>query len=128
MSALSNYLENALLNHVLRNTAMSSPTTVYLALFTSDPGEAGGGTELSGDGYARQSVAFDAPSDGVADNTSDIEFPQATGDWGEVTHVGLFDAETAGNLLWYGALTASKTINTDDQFVVSAGDLDVSLA
>lgn len=128
MSALSNYLENALLNHVLRNTAMTSPTTVYLALFTSNPAEDASGTEVSGGAYARQSVAFDAPSDGVCDNTSGIEFPQATGDWGTVTHVGLFDAETAGNLLWYGALAASKTINTDDQFGMVAGALDVSLA
>lgn len=128
MSAISNYLETALINAVLRNTTYTSPTTVYLALFTSDPGEAGTGTEVSGGSYARQATAFDAPTDGVTQNTSDETFPTATASWGTITHVAVFDALTAGNMLFYGALSASKAIASGDQFVVKAGDLEISLA
>ena len=128
---LSDYLEENLLNHCLRNTAYTSPTTVYLALYTTDPTDADTGTEVSGGSYARQAVTFSAPEtqDGamVCKNSTDIEFPVATASWGTITHVGVRDAETGGNLLWHGALTTSKTINSGDQFNIKANDLVVGL-
>jgi hypothetical protein len=128
MAEMSNYLENALVNAVLRNTAYTSPTTVYLALYTSDPTDADTGTEVSGSAYARQSITFGAPSNGVSTNSAAIEFPQATGSWGTVAYVGIRDASTAGNLLFHTALDASKTIATGDVFRVAIGSLSVTLA
>ena len=128
MAEMSNYLENALVNAVLRNTAYTSPTTVYLALYTSDPTDADAGTEVSGNAYARQSITFGSPSNGVSTNSAAIEFPQATGSWGTVAYVGIRDASTAGNLLFHTALDASKTIATGDVFRVAAGSLSVTLA
>lgn len=129
MSAMTDYLEDKLLNHTFRNIAFTSPTTVYLALFTSAPGETGGGTEVSGGDYARQSITFGAPSpSGTIKNSADITFPTATADWGTITHVAIFDASTGGNMLVYGALTTSKTVGTGDTFKVSANNLTVTFA
>lgn len=128
MSEMSNYLENALINATLRNTAYTSPTTVYLALYTTDPTDADSGTEVSGNAYARQSITFGAPSNGVSTNSAAIEFPQATGSWGTVAYVGIRDASTAGNLLYHTPLDASKTIATGDVFRVAVGSLSVTLA
>ena len=128
MAEFSNYLENALINATLRNTAYTSPTTVYLALYTTDPTDADTGTEVSGAAYARQSITFGAPSDGVSTNSAAIEFPQAGGSWGTVAYIGIRDASTAGNLLYHSPLTASKTIATGDVFRVAAGSLSVTLA
>jgi hypothetical protein len=125
--SMSDYLENALLNAVLRNTPYTSPSQVYVALFTSDPTDAGTGTEVSGGGYARQAVTFNAPSNGQVTNASDILFPIATASWGTVTHVGIYDAQTGGNLLFSGALTTSKTISANDQLKIAAGSLSISL-
>lgn len=129
MTALSNYLEAALVNHILRNTAYTSPgTSIYVALFTSDPTDAGTGTEVSGNNYSRvQVTAWDAPTDGATSNTNVITFPAASASWGTVTHVGIFDAATNGNLLFHGALSTSKAIDTSDVFTFPAGSLDVSL-
>lgn len=128
MSEMSNYLENALINATLRNTAFTSPATVYLALYTTDPTDADSGTEVSGNAYARQSITFGAPSNGVSTNSAAIEFPQATGSWGTVAYVGIRDASTAGNLLYHTPLDASKTIATGDVFRVAIGSLSVTLA
>lgn len=128
MAEMSNYLENALINATLRNTGYTSPTTVYLALYTSDPTDADTGTEVTGNGYARQSITFGAPSNGVSTNSAAIEFPQATGSWGTVAYIGIRDASTAGNLLYHTALDASKTIATGDVFKVAIGSLSVTLA
>lgn len=128
MAEFSNYLENALINATLRNTAYTSPTTVYLALYTTDPTDADTGTEVSGAAYARQSITFGAPTDGVSTNSAAIEFPQAGGSWGTVAYIGIRDASTAGNLLYHSPLTASKTIATGDVFRVAAGSLSVTLA
>ncbi len=132
MSDISDYLETALLNAVLRNSSYSSPATVYLALFTSATADTGTGTEVTGGSYARQSVAFDAPRDVSGsmqcDNTSDIEFPVATANWGTVSHAAIYDASSGGNMLFHGALSVSRTINTDDQMKFAAGDLKVKLA
>ncbi len=126
MGAFTDYLENKLLDHVLRNTAYTSPTTVYVALFTAAPGEAGGGTEVSGGGYARQAVTFSAPSAGSTSNSSDITFPTATADWGTITHFAIFDASTGGNMLYYGQLTSSVTVNSGQQLTIPAGNLTIS--
>lgn len=127
MSKMSDYLENVLINAILRGIAYTSPATVYLGLFTSDPTDAGTGTEVSGGGYARQAVTFSAPSNGSTSNSAEVLFPQATANWGTVTHVGIFDAATGGNLLLHGALAVSKTIATGDQFKIAAGKLTVTL-
>lgn len=128
MSDLSNDLETKLINQVLRNTAYTRPTTVYAALYTTDPTDADSGTEVTGGSYARQSVAFNAPSDGATDNSADVTFPTATAAWGTITHVGLRDAVSGGNLLFHSALTASKVVGNGDTFKFNAGDLDASLA
>lgn len=128
MAEMSNYLENALINATLRNTSYTSPTTTYLALYTSDPTDADTGTEISGGSYARQAITFGAPSNGVTTNSAAIEFPTATGSWGTITHVGIRDASTGGNLLYHTPLDASKAINSGDIFRISTGNLSVTLA
>jgi hypothetical protein len=128
MSEMSNYLENGLLNAVLRNTSYTSPATVYVGLYTSNPGEGNTGTEISGGSYARKSATFGSPSDGVCTNSAAVEFDQASATWGTVSHVGLLDAITSGNLLFYTDLTTSKTIESGDIFKIAAGSLSVTLA
>ena len=128
MSEMSNYLENALINVTLRATTYTAPTTVYVALFTTDPTDAGTGTELSGNGYARKSATFGAPSNGASVTTADITFDQATGSWGTVGWIGIYDALTTGNLLYHTPLTTSKTIDTGDIFKIASGSLSVTLA
>jgi hypothetical protein len=129
MSAISNYLENALINATLRNTSYTSPATVYAGLFTSDPTDAGSGTEVSGGSYARKAITFAAPSNGVTTNSAvACEFDQATGSWGTITHFGIFDALTTGNLLYYGALTTAKTIASGDVFKFPTSSVTVTLA
>ncbi len=128
MAEMSNYLENALINAVLRNTSYTSPTTTYLALYTSDPTDADTGTEISGGSYARQAITFGAPSNGTSTNSAAVEFPQATADWGIISHVAIRDAVTSGNLLFHTALDASKTINNGDVFKISTGNLSVQLS
>lgn len=128
MAAMSNYLEDKLVNHTLRNTAFTTPgTSIYVSLFTTDPTDAGNGTEVTGGSYARiQVTSWDAPSsNGTTANTSVITFPTATASWGTVTHFGIHDALTTGNLLIHGALTASKVVGSGDVFQFAAGDLDV---
>ena len=131
MGAFSNYLENKVLDHTLRNTTYTPASTLYLALYTTDPTEANSGTEVSGGSYARQSLtpstAFGAASGGSVNNASDITFTVATGSWGTVTHFGICDASSGGNLLYYGALTASKTVGNGDTFRFPSGSLVVTL-
>jgi len=128
MSEMSNYLENALINGTLRATSYTAPTTIYLALYTTDPTDADTGTEVSGASYARQTITMGAPSNGVSTNSAAIEFSAAGGSWGTVTHIGIRDALTTGNLLYHTPLDASKTIATGDIFRVSVGNLSVTLA
>ena len=128
MAEMSNYLEDALINATLRNTTYTSPATVYVGLYTSDPTDANTGTEVSGGSYARTSVTFASPSNGVTTNSAAVEFPQATGNWGTVGWIGILDAATSGNLLYHTALDVSKVIDTGDIFKISAGNLSVTLA
>ena len=128
MAEFSNYLENALINAVLRNTSYTSPATVYVSLYTSDPTDADTGTEVSGGSYARTAVTFGAPSNGVSTNSADVTFPTATAAWGTVTHIGIHDASTAGNLLFHTPIDTSKTIDSGDIFKITSGNLSVQLA
>jgi hypothetical protein len=127
MAEMSNYLENALINATLRNTSYTSPATVYVGLYTTDPGEGNTGTEVSGGSYARTAVTFGAPSNGVSTNSSAVTFPTATGTWGTITHIGILDASTSGNLLYYTALDASKSIASGDVFTIASSNLSVTL-
>lgn len=128
MAEMSNYLEDALINATLRNTSYSSPAVVYVGLHTADPTDDGSGAEVSGGSYARTAVTFGAPSNGVSTNSADVEFPQASGTWGTITHIGIWDASSAGNLLYHTALDASKAISSGDIFKIASGNLSVTLA
>lgn len=121
MSAFTTTLENNVLDHVLANTAYTQPTAVYGALFTTATDDTGGGTEVSAGGYARVQIEMDAASGGSASNTNDETFGPATANWGTVSHFALYDAATAGNMLIHGALSASKTIETNDELKFAAG-------
>ena len=126
--SFSNYLETEILDHVFGGAAYTAPTTLYLALYTAAPGETGGGTEVStsGTAYARQSVAFTTTGN-TTSNTAAVEYPTATASFGTLTHEGVFDAATAGNMKAYASLSSSKTIDTGDVFRVPTGDLDITL-
>ena len=130
MAEMSNYLENALINATLRNTSYTSPTTVYVSLWTSDPTDAASGTEVStsGTSYARTSVTFGAPSNGASTNNADVTFPTATASWGTVGWIGINDASTGGNLLYHTALDTAKAIDSGDIFKIATGNLSVTLA
>lgn len=129
MSAASNYLELKLLDHALGTASFTAPSNVYLGLFTSDPTDADSGTEVStsGSAYGRQTITFDAAASGSAASAATVTFSAATANWGTITHIGIYDASTAGNLLFHGAVTTSKTIESGDTFQVSAGNLTISL-
>ena len=128
MAAMSNYLENKVLDYVLRDQADWAPAAVYLSLHTADPTDAGTGAEVSGGSYARQAITFNAAhaTAGTIDNSSVEEFtnmPACT-----VTHIGVWDAASSGNLLFFGAVTASKAVGAGDTISLSAGSLDITLA
>ena len=125
--SFSNYLETEILDHVFAGAAYTAPGTKYLALFTAvADGEAGSVTEVTGGGYARQTVAF-TTSGNTTSNNAAVEFPTATANYGTVTHVGVYDASSSGNLMAYAALSSNKTIETGDVFRVPSGDLDITL-
>ena len=128
MSALSDHLENEILDHILGTGAYTMPTTVYVGLSTGSFNDDNSGTELSGSNYARESISFGAASSGTASNDAAVEFNAATGSWGTVSHFGIFDALTSGNLLIHGALTASKVIETGDILKIAIGDMDITAA
>ena len=128
MAEMSNFLENALINATLRNTTYTSVATVYVSLWTSDPTDAGSGTEVSGGSYARTAVTFGAPSNGVTTNNADVTFPTATASWGTVGWIGINDASTSGNLLYHTALDTAKAIDSGDIFKIASGNLSVTLA
>ena len=127
MAGFSDYLENKVVGHVFGGSAYTAPSTLYVALYTSAPSDTGGGTEVSGGAYARQTAAFTVTND-TASNTSAIEYPTATANYGTVVAVGVFDASSSGNLLAYGNLTTSKTVSTGDVFRFNAGAIDITVA
>jgi hypothetical protein len=127
--SLSDYAELKILEHSVGKTSWTMPSPVYLALFTATPSDSGGGTEVSGGSYARVSLAskFAAAASGAITSNADIDFGTASANWGTITQIGIFDASTAGNLLWWGDLTASKTVNSGDGFKILSGSLTLSL-
>ena len=124
--SFTNHLETELLDFAFTTGTATRPTAWYVALYTAAPNDAGGGTEVSGSAYARQSVTFSV-SGNTASNNGAVEYPTSTGSYGTVSHVGVFDASTGGNLLAYSALNVSKAIATGDVFRIPAGDLDITL-
>ena len=127
---MSNFLENALINATLRNTTYTSVATVYVSLWTSNPGDDASGTEVStvGTSYARTAVTFGAPSNGVSTNSADVTFPTATASWGTVGWIGINDSSSGPNLLYHTALDTAKAIDSGDIFKISTGNLSVTLA
>lgn len=130
MAALSDYAEKLLLDWMMTTGSATRPTAWYVALYTAAPSDSGGGTEVSTGGYARQSVAFDAASSpgGTTSNSGVVSWTASGANYGTVTHIGIFDASTSGNLLWHGALTASKVVNDGDTLEFAVGNIDLTLA
>lgn len=147
MAALSNYLENKLVDHVFRGQSWSAtaPAQVWVALYTAAPSDAGGGTEVSGNNYARVAVdrsltawagtqgsgtttASSGTDVGVTSNNAAITFLVPSGSWGTVTHFGILDAVSGGNLLFHGALTVQQTVNTGNTVSFAAGQLTITFA
>lgn len=130
MSALSDYSEKLLLDWMMTTGTATRPTAWYIALYTSATNDASGGTEVSGNGYSRQSVTFDAGTSGTGttSNSNAPLFTAAGGNWGTVTHMAIYDAATGGNRLWHGAMTASKTIDDGDSLQFAIGNIDLTLA
>ena len=127
--SFTDYLEDKILKHVFTNVAYTSPTTLYVGLFTTAPTDAGGGTEITGMGYARKTATFTVSGTGtLATNTSAIDFDAATGTWGTIVAIAIFDAITSGNMIAWADLTVNKTIATGDILRIPAGDLDVTLS
>lgn len=135
MAHFSDYFENQIIDHMLRAQSFTPPATIYVALFTAVTGlEANSPTaEVSGGAYARQTIALTAASGGASDNNADITFPEATADWGTLTHLAIVDHATNSNwgtdvnVLMWAPLTASKTVNTGDTFKFPTGDVDASV-
>lgn len=144
MSAMSDYLENKLVDHLFRAQTLAAPASLHIGLLTAAPSDSGGGTEVAGSNYARASVTSSlanwagtqapgstAASSGTGGQTSNnavITFPTPSGNWGLVTHFGIYDAASAGNLLLWGSLTISKTINSGDTVSFPAASLTVTFA
>lgn len=124
--SFSDTFETTVLTWSFTTSSATRPTEWHIALYTASPSDPGGGTEVSGGGYARQAVTFTV-SGNTASNNAAIEWPVATSAYGTVTDVGVFDASTGGNLIAYAGLTTSKAIDTGDVFRLPSGDLDVTL-
>jgi hypothetical protein len=144
MSAMSDFLENKLVDQLFRGQTAPTTTTLYVALLTGAPSDTGGGTEVSGGSYARVAVtsslanwagtqaagstAASSGNGGQTSNNAAITFPTPAATWGTVTHFGIYDAASGGNLLFYGALTIAKTINQSDTVTFPAGSLAITFA
>ena len=130
MSAKSDYLEKKMLDYVLRDTADWAPSAVYLALHTANPTDAGTGAEVSGNGYSRQAITFNeaGSTNGQTTNSSAESFTASGGSFGTVTHFGIWDAASSGNLLYYGELTAPKTIADGDTIQFAADSITITEA
>lgn len=130
MAALSDYSEKLILDYLMTTGSATRPTNWYVALYTAAPNDAGGGTELSGSGYAREAVTFAAATSGTGttSNSGAVVFTADGGDWGSVTHMGIHDATSGGNLLWHGALAAAKTVLDGDSLEFAVGNIDLTVA
>jgi hypothetical protein len=127
MAAASNFTENLALKFLLTNTTATRPTAWYVALFTTDPTDAGSGTEVSGTNYARTAVSFSVAND-TATNSAPVTFTAAGSNWGSVSHIGVYDAITTGNLLFHGQVQTAKQIDSGDTFTISTSNLSIVLA
>lgn len=125
MAALSDYFEKLLLDWSMTTGSATRPTSWFLALYTAAPSDSGGGTEVAGNGYSRQAITFGPAStpDGTTSNTNLVEFEADGGSWGSITHFGIFDASTSGNLLWHGALTTPRTVGDGDRLEFDVGSV-----
>lgn len=123
---MSDYLELKFLDHFTGTASTTSPSAVYIGLSTGSLADDNSGTELSGNNYAREAITFASASGGSISNNNNVEFNSATGSWGTVSHFGIYDALTSGNLLFHGAFTASKTIATGDILKVASGSLTIT--
>lgn len=126
--ALSNYAENLLLKWLLTTGSVTRPTAWYIALHTADPTDAGTGTEVSGGSYTRMAATFGEPASGTTANNATITFPTASASWGTLTHLSIWDASTAGNMLMSAPLTASAAIGSGTTYSLTAGNITASLA
>jgi hypothetical protein len=126
MTQFSDYAENLLCNFLLNNATATRPTAWFVALYTAAPSDSGGGTEVSTGGYSRQAVTFSVASAGATSNTGALTFT-ASASWGTITHIGIFDASTGGNLLMHGALTTPRTIGAGETLTFAIGDIDPSV-
>ena len=124
----SNYGKGKVYDHSTARASWTMPTTVYVALYTSDPTASDAGTEVSGGSYSRKALTMGAGTNGAGTNSSTVSFGTATASWGTVTHFGIRDASTAGNLIFYGPLTVSKTVNSGDTFDFLTGDISITIA
>lgn len=131
MSSFSDYAESVALKFLFTTDAVTRPTAWYVGLFTAAPSDAGGGTEVSGNAYARKAtgtMTVSGTSPTNCTNSAAIEFdPASGGNWGTITHLAIFDAATGGNMLGWAALTTTRTINDGDILRIVAGELDVNL-
>lgn len=127
MAEFSDYLENEILDHVFRNAAYTPVATVYLSLHTTVSSDSAAGTEVSGSGYARQSITFNAASGGVIDNSNVVSFTASGGNFGTVVGVAIFDALTVGNMLAFDNDMADVAVNDGDTLQFPAGNITVSL-
>lgn len=130
MSSFSAYLEDAIADWISGSAMPTAPTTTYLALYTSEPKDDDSGTEVTGGSYARQSISYGLPGSVTDTGTTmainaNIIFPTATGTWGSITHFGVFDALSGGNLLFFGSFTVAKLIESGDTYSVASGDLSI---
>ena len=130
MSALSDHAENLILNFLMTSGTATRPTAWYVSLYTVAPTDAGGGTEVSGNGYSRQTVAWGTATGtgGTTDNTGTVSFTATGGNFGTIVAIGIHDASSGGNLLWHGALSANKTVNDGDTLEFAAGAIDLTIA
>jgi hypothetical protein len=127
MSGMSNYLANAIINTTLRNVPFLPPSSVYLALFTSDPTDNNIGGEINAPSYTRQQFLLNAPVNGVSTNVASIVFNAATTNWGLINYIGVYDALTGGNLLYSDVLNPSQVINANEIFRIYPNDLTITL-
>lgn len=130
MAALSDHAEALLLDWLMTSGSATRPTAWYVALYTAAPSDSGGGTEVTGNGYAREAVTFAAATSpgGTTSNSGAVTFTASGGNWGSITHIGIHDALSGGNLLWHGAMTAAKTVNDGDTLEFSIGNIDLTIA
>jgi|TARA_R100000329_G_scaffold105921_1_gene86891 hypothetical protein len=126
MSAMSDYLELKFLDHFTGTASTSAPSAVYLGLATASLQDDASGTELTGNNYTRKAITFASASSGSIASNSAVEFNSATGSWGSVSHWGIFDASSSGNLLFHGSFTSAKTIASGDILKVASGSLTIT--